>query len=64
MDYLEYKPTSNTLTITRNPLGFINVVKNVKYDPMKYEGVELDESGNIDDAKFIKYITNKTNIIS
>jgi len=68
MDYLEYKPTSNTLTITRNPLGFINVVKSTKYDttkydttkydPTKYEGVELDERGNIDDAKFIKYITN------
>jgi len=63
MDYLEYKPTSNTLTITRNPLGFINVVKSTKYDTTKYdttkyEGVELDERGNIDDAKFIKYITN------
>jgi hypothetical protein len=58
MDYLEYKPTSNTLTITRNPLGFINVVKNTREDPMKYEGVELDERGNIDDAKFIKFITN------
>ena len=53
MDYLEYKPTSNTLTITRNPLGFMNVVNNVKY-----EGVELDERGNIDDAKFIKFISN------
>jgi len=58
MDYLEYKPTSNTLTITRNPLGFINVVKNTRDDPTKYEGVELDERGNIDDAKFIKFITN------
>lgn len=58
MDYLEYKPTSNTLTITRNPLGFINVVKNTRDDPMKYEGVDLDERGNIDDAKFIKFITN------
>jgi hypothetical protein len=68
MDYLEYKPTSNILTITRNPLGFINVVKNTREEPMKYEttkyettkyeGVELDERGNIDDAKFIKFITN------
>jgi len=58
MDYLEYKPTSNTLTITRNPLGFINVVKNTREDSMKYEGVELDERGNIDDTKFIKFITN------
>ena len=60
MDYLEYKPTSNILTITRNPLGFINVVKNdsAKYDSNKYEGVELDERGNIDDDKFIKFIKN------
>ena len=60
MDYLEYKPTSNILTITRNPLGFINVVKNdnTKYDTNKYEGVELDERGNIDDDKFIKFIKN------
>ena len=50
MDYLEY--TTNVLTVTRNPLGFVNVVKN------KYEGVELDERGNIEDLQFIKTITN------
>jgi len=53
MDYLEYKPTSTTLTITRNPFGFINQIKN-----NDYEGVSSDERGNIDDAPFIKFITN------
>ena len=53
MDYLEYKPTSTTLTITRNPFGFINKINN-----KDYEGVAFDERGNIPDAPFIKFVTN------
>ena len=53
MDYLEYKPTSTTLTITRNPFGFINKINN-----KDYEGVTFDERGNISDAPFIKFVTN------
>ena len=38
LDYIEYSPTSTTLTITQNPYGFIS--KNTKG---KYEGVEKEE---------------------
>jgi len=53
-DYIEYKSTSTSLIITRNPFGFIS-----KYQVKKgiYEGVELNENGNISDADFIKIIT-------
>ena len=54
LDYLEYTPSTTTLTITRNPFGFINTFKN----PADYMGVTLDERGNLDDANFIKLITN------
>ena len=89
-DFLEY--SGNTLTITRNPFGFINVEKRNytrKVDTKKnrygvaqnttkkqmnggadgpfdrYNGVKLDESGNINDDTFIKIITQilKTNEI-
>ena len=53
-DYIEYKSTSTSLIITRNPFGFIS-----KYQVKKgiYEGVELNENGNVSDADFIKIIT-------
>jgi hypothetical protein len=52
LDYLHYKPTSNTLIITRNPYGYYT------YDNKKeYKGVAVGEDGNIDDDTFIKIIT-------
>ena len=45
IDYLDYSPTSKILTITRNPLGF----KNVIYRESGYQGVsnvKKDEKGN------------------
>jgi hypothetical protein len=51
-DYLQYKPTSNTLVITRNPYGFYTIDKS-----KEYKGVKLGEDGNVDDATFIKIIT-------
>ena len=60
LDYFQYKATSNTVIITRNPYGFFSVRKDGKY-----KGVELGENGNIDDATFIKLITeilDKNNI--
>ena len=53
MDFLEYKPTSTTLNITRNPFGFINVAKSDVY-----EGVRIGEDGDINDANFLKLVTN------
>jgi hypothetical protein len=52
MDYIEYKPTSTTLIITRNPFGFVNNVKD-----KEYIGVNINEAGQMDDENFINYIT-------
>ena len=54
LDYLQYRPSSQTLIITRNPFGFFSVIDE-KRDI--YKGVELGENGNIDDKTFIKIIT-------
>jgi hypothetical protein len=53
MDFLEYKPTSTTLIITRNPFSFVNKTK-----AEAYEGVRVGERGDIDDAQFLKYVTS------
>merc|ERR1711871_968702 len=45
IDFSNY--TSNNLTFTRNPFGFINVIKD------KYDGVTLDEQGNISDSDLL-----------
>ena len=52
LDYMEYKPTSTTLVITRNPFGFINKTKDYAYD-----GVRVSERGDMNDDTFVKYIT-------
>ena len=51
VDYVEYKPSSTTLTITRNPFGFISSVKSGVY-----EGVNIDEKGDISDEDFVKTV--------
>ena len=51
MDYFEYDSNTTILTITRNPFGFININKNSLYD-----GVKLNESGNLSDIDFVKII--------
>ena len=52
MDYLEYKPTSTTLVITRNPFGFVNKTKKGTY-----EGVRIGERGDISDDAFVALVT-------
>ena len=52
LDYMEYKPTSTTLVITRNPFGFINKTKDFAYD-----GVRVSDRGEMNDDTFVKYIT-------
>lgn len=55
-DYVAYN--NGTLTITRNPYGFVNVKKNgfAKISDA-YAGVKLDETGNIiNDVEFLKAI--------
>ena len=52
MDFLEYKATSTTLVITRNPFGFVN-----KTEKEEYKGVRIGERGDIDDETFISLVT-------
>ena len=67
MDYLDYNPTSTTLTITRNPFGFVKQAQRVQAqraqraqqaEQSDYEGVHRGEEGEYDDARFIKQLTN------
>ena len=51
VDYIEYNANLKTLTITRNPFGFIS-----NYSDTTYKGVEFDEAGNISDFDFIELI--------
>ena len=52
LDFIEYKPSSKTLVIAKNPMGFVNR----KYRD-EYKGVfKNDERGNINDEDFLKFI--------
>ena len=60
LDFLEYKASTKILVVTRNPFGFID-----KHKGGTYEGVHLDERGNMSDAEFEKLFTvilSKSNI--
>jgi hypothetical protein len=60
-DYIAYN--NGTLTITRNPYGFVNVQKPMKAGKIAdgYAGVRLDESGNISDADFQRMVVRILN---
>ena len=49
IDFIQYNPSTKKLLITRNPFGFVN-------KPGKYEGVSVDEQGNITDTLFVTEI--------
>lgn len=53
VDYIEYKSSSTTLTITRNPFGFISSFKTGQY-----EGVNVDERGQLTDEDFVKFVVS------
>ena len=53
IDFMDYNPTSTTLTITRNPFGFINKTKRHDHE---YHGIKIGEHGNITDADFETHI--------
>ena len=48
-DFIQYNPSTKTLIITRNPFGFVN-------SPGKYNGVSVDQQGNMTDAAFVTEI--------
>ena len=51
MDYIDYKPTTTTLSITKNPFGFVNKTKG-----KEYIGVRIGDRGEIDDETFIQLV--------
>ena len=62
---IDYRPSSTTLVITRNPFGFVNKQRGT--ETPEYAGVKLEvgERGELSDAAFIELITkilNKNNI--
>jgi hypothetical protein len=68
MDYMKYSASDRTLTVTRNPFGFVNVYKGMPKGAMTavkaqleklYAGVTLavDEHGNMNDDDFVKFMT-------
>jgi hypothetical protein len=57
LDFVEYKSSSKTLVIAKNPMGFVNR----KYKN-EYKGVfKNDERGNISDEQFLKLISKTLN---
>ncbi len=51
-DYIDYNSSSTTLTVTRNPFGFVN-----KTSKGVYEGVRLGDRGEMTDADFVGHLT-------
>ena len=59
VDFISYQPSLKTLVITRNPFGFVGKIARDKSHT--YEGVKLDERGDIDDDDFIKLLSKTLN---
>lgn len=59
LDYLDYKPASKMLTITKNPFGFINVNKDGIYKGVS--NFKVGKRGEVSDADFIKLVTSILN---
>ena len=53
LDYMEYKPASTSLVVTRNPFGFYDVLSRSK----EYKGIKIGERGELTDKQFIEMIT-------
>ena len=73
MDYIDYIPTSKTLTITRNPFGFESIItekhgyqgvsneKKERRDPVSGKMV-VSERGTMSDGEFIRSIDSKLSV--
>tara|TARA_B100000925_G_scaffold224869_1_gene173468 strand:- start:170 stop:3757 length:3588 start_codon:yes stop_codon:yes gene_type:complete len=53
VDYIEYKPTARTLSITRNPFSFEN-----KFAKTMYKGVAVGEQNTIGENDFIQGVVS------
>ena len=59
LDYLDYKPSSKLLTVTRNPFGFANVQKDGVYKGVSNSNVK--NRGDVSDVDFVRMITSILN---
>jgi hypothetical protein len=53
-DFLNYNKNAQSLTVTRNPFGFVKSVD----ENGNYKGMHLSESGNITDDQFVENIVS------
>ena len=51
IDYVDYKPSTKQLKITRNPFGFVGVMKG-----RSYKGVHRDDMANVSDQEMMKIL--------
>jgi hypothetical protein len=64
LDYVQYNASTTTLTVTRNPFGFSNVMGKAEGRTRAaakgnvYEGVVMGERGEIDDDSFVRILTS------
>lgn len=56
LDYLDYKPSSKILTVTRNPFGFININKDGTYKGVS--NFKVKNKDNISDVDFIRLLSS------
>jgi len=65
LDYLEYKPSSKILTVTRNPYGFMNVNKYNTYKGVTNNkiasNIKVGKNGDLSDSEFEKMIASVLN---
>ena len=54
LDYIEYRPSSSTLVVTKNPYGFYTL----KSSAGTNKGVTLGDRGDVDDEGFVSIITS------
>jgi hypothetical protein len=59
LDYLDYKPSSKLLTVTRNPFGFIDVNKDGVYKGVNT--FKTKSRGDVSDERFVSMITSILN---
>lgn len=57
LDYLEYKPSTKMLTVTRNPFGFINVEKDGTYKGVT--NFKAGKRGELTDEEFERIIASR-----
>jgi hypothetical protein len=51
IDFVDYKPSTKILKITRNPFGFVGVTKG-----RSYKGVTLNDNGEVDDEEMLRLL--------